>query len=129
MISPGNKIKILFVTAVILMVGSHALLPHHHHYDSHYSHKYPLPVESNYDHSDSDSPGYHCHAFNHLLDDGYPHKLIKLIKYQPLFAPTITESFKHIERYIIIKWEIPDVRLVLQGYDRSYSLRDPPILS
>ena len=124
--SPGHKIRLLFVTSIILMLGSHSLLPHHHHYDSHFSHEYPLPVDSNPDAGESDNPGYHCHAFNHLLDDGYQHRLIKLIRYQPLFAPAITKNLPVIKECTIIRWEIPNIKLVAQGYDHYYSLRDPP---
>lgn len=129
MISPAHKIKPLFVTAIILMLGSHALLPHHHHFDSHYSHKYPLPIDVKHEASESDTPNYHCHAFNHLLDDGYHHKLIKLLKFQFLVAPAIIESFFPIRRYTFIKWVYPDIKLIVQGYDHLYSLRDPPALS
>ena len=129
MISTGNKIKLLFVSAVVLMLGSHALLPHHHHFDSHYSHNYRLPLESSHNHSESDDPAFHCHAFNHLLDNGYHHKLIKLIKYQPLVAPPVIESIPAIDRYTLIKWKIQDITFTAQGYDHLYSLRDPPALS
>lgn len=129
MMSPGHKINRLFVTAIILMLGSHALLPHHHHFDSHYSHNYRLPLDSSHNHSESDHPAFHCHAFNHLLDNGYHHKLIKFIQYQPLLAPVISEGLPSIGQHTIIKWEIPDIQIAAQGYDHFYSLRDPPVLS
>lgn len=126
MMSPGHKIHLLFVTAIMLMLGSHALLPHHHHFDSHYSHNYPLPVDSKHDHNESDNPATHCHAFNHLLDNGYHHKLIQFIQIHPLLAPVITEGFPPILKYTIIRRELPDHKIIAQGYDHSYSLRDPP---
>ena len=127
MMSPVYKIKLFFVAAVLLMLGSHALLPHHHHFDSHFSHNQRLPVDSS--HENSESPAFHCHAFNHLLDNGYHHKLIKFIQYQPFLAPVISEGLPSIGQHTIIKWKTPDIHIAAQGYDHFYSLRDPPALS
>lgn len=127
--SLGHKIRLLFLTASILMLGSHALVPHHHHYDSHHTHSHSLPFESDHHANETESPEYHCHSFNHLLDDGYHHKLTQLIKYQPLVAPPANECFPSTPIHSQLKWEIPDIKLIAQGYDHLYSLRDPPAFS
>ncbi len=127
--SLGHKIRLLFVTATILMLGSHALVPHHHHFDSHHSHGHSLPIESHHHANESENPEYHCHSFNHLLDDGYHHKLTQLIKYQPLVAPPVNEGFPSTPIHTTVKWEISDIKRIAHGYDHLYSLRDPPALS
>ena|GEM_PF-3691698 len=128
--SLGHKIRLLFVTATILMLGSHALVPHHHHFDSHHSHGHSLPFESDQPTNESGNSEYHCHSFNHLLDDGYHHKLIQLIKYQPLVAPPANECFPSTPLHTTVKRETPETKpIIAQGYDHLYSLRDPPALS
>jgi hypothetical protein len=69
------KIKILFITFLSLLLGSHALMPHHHHYDSFFLHGHPYASDIELDNHKSNSPDYHCHAFNNISDNGSQDKL------------------------------------------------------
>ena len=53
-----KKIKLSLVWLIGLMLFSHAVIPHHHHFDSVFEHS----QETNH----SDEKSQHCHAFNDL---------------------------------------------------------------
>jgi len=56
----AKKIKLTLIWLISLMLFSHAVIPHHHHFDSVFEHS----QES--DHSNEKSQ--HCHAFNDLYN-------------------------------------------------------------
>ena len=57
-----KNITLLFIWLTGLMFFMHGITPHHHHFDSVYTHG------DNADNESDDSP-YHCHAFNDLVID------------------------------------------------------------
>ena len=54
-----------FIGTIVLMILMHALIPHHHHFDSVFEHNQQTGQASQ--HSE-DNP-LHCHAFNELVTD------------------------------------------------------------
>lgn len=56
-----KNINITLVWLIGLMLFSHAVIPHHHHFDSVFDHSHQ--------NEQSDSNSKQCHAFNYLLVD------------------------------------------------------------
>ncbi len=63
MILRAKYINLSLVWLISLMFLSHALIPHHHHYDSVFEHH--QGHDSDKQHSEDDAS--HCHAFNQLV--------------------------------------------------------------
>lgn len=64
-----KNIKILIVWLAGLMIMAHEIIPHHHHYDSIYSHVEYDPCTKGHDHDEKqeEDGSQHCHAFNESI--------------------------------------------------------------
>ncbi|MFC0876194.1 hypothetical protein ACE01N_06350 [Saccharicrinis sp. FJH2] len=64
-------IGLLFILLSGILISAHELIPHHHHFDSVYSHTSESPFKNIDDnqHSDHEDSSTHCHAFNDSFVD------------------------------------------------------------
>lgn len=81
------------------MVTAHEIVPHHHHYDSVYSHEEFDPCETDHDkHDEQQNSSEHCHAFNESIVDWTDyskinfHPITRLLEVI-LISPEILERF------------------------------------
>ena len=101
----GKNIGLLMVWLLTAAFAMHVLIPHHHHYDSVYSHTPDkcCPLEETNDHPGDTA---HCHAFNEIyVDNQEPHDFeapdspdfdnnVCLLE-----DPLILSTFQHYERF------------------------------
>ena len=96
-----KNIKILIVGFIGLMVAAHEIVPHHHHYDSLYSHEEYDTCSPDHDKQEKQQDGSeHCHAFNESIVDWVDyskinfHPLSQLLEII-LVPPGILEQFNN----------------------------------
>jgi len=69
MIRLGKNIRTMMVLLAGLVILSHSLIPHHHHYNSCFNDNYGAQGEIPCNDESSDKADTHCHAFNTILSE------------------------------------------------------------
>jgi len=109
----------------------HSVIPHHHHFDSIYSHQNDKLNQSIETSSNPDNENSHCHAFNDFtFDDIVPNNSILVIKildnlFSKITTGTYTNEIQYKNEYIHFKECIKIESPILF----NFSLRGPPINS
>ena len=63
----NRKIVLMLLAGLIILF--HAIIPHHHHFDSIESHPENLECETTNTNSHNENPDMHCHAFNLIFSE------------------------------------------------------------
>lgn len=127
-----KNIKVLIVWLVGLMITAHEIVPHHHHYDSIYSHEVNdtgTPVHG--EHEKQQDSSKHCHAFNESIVNWVDYNRIS---FQPLnqlldiisISPEILEPFNN--GYFEYRF-ICDISPFIHFVIYESPLRAPPALA
>lgn len=95
-----KNIKILIVWLAGLIITAHGIVPHHHHFDSIYSHAEYDPCTPGDDHEEKkeEDGSQHCHAFNESIVDWVDYSKINFhpvtqLQDVILISPEILERF------------------------------------
>jgi hypothetical protein len=120
--------KFLILVAGII-IFAHAVIPHHHHFDSIEAHQENLECENTNPDKHNENPDTHCHAFNLIISE----------KANDLVVNTPSESNFHFDLFCVesnpeltVRVEDPSKTcffistLQKQKFLTSRSLRAPP---
>jgi hypothetical protein len=94
---------LIFIGLASLVIFTHAILPHHHHFDSLFSHHEEEASDSCHQENHPEDKAEHCHAFNDLVVEKIRHsKTVTPIVKVLSDAMTINDfSFDFIENPIV----------------------------
>ncbi|MGM0531312.1 MAG: hypothetical protein ACQER7_08170 [Bacteroidota bacterium] len=124
-----NKISIYFLGLIGLLFLAHAVVPHHHHYDSNSIPVHPSTEDCQHESNGSKETDYHCHAFNNLVVDNYRDQLVQIINHYPDFAIHHTEFVLFSKETEEVAYRTFNYRTINQYYYLSHHLRAPPFFS
>ena len=125
-----KNIKILIVWLAGLIITAHGIVPHHHHFDSVFSHVENEPCTPGHDEEEKqeEDGSQHCHAFNESIIDWVDyskinfHPLTQLLEII-LIIPEILEQFNNSYFEYHFTYDIsPYIHFIFYGSP----LRAPP---
>jgi len=87
----GKHTSKLLILIAGIIIFAHAVIPHHHHFDSIEAHPENLECENTIPDKHNENPDTHCHAFNLIVSE----KAIDIVVNSP------TESNFHFDLFCI----------------------------
>jgi len=127
-----KNIKILIVWLAGLMITAHEIVPHHHHYDSIYSHEEYDPCNSGRDQQEKQEDGSeHCHAFNESIVDWVDYSKINFHPLTQLLEIILVsqEILEHFNNGYFEYQFICDISPFIHFIFYESPLRAPPALA
>lgn len=89
MILKGKHTGKFLILIAGLIIFAHAVVPHHHHFDTIESHLENIDCERTNTAKHDENPDTHCHAFNHIISE----------KANDFVVNTSTESYFHFDLF------------------------------
>lgn len=125
----GKHTSIFLILIAGLIICAHAVIPHHHHFDSIEAHPENLECETTNTDSHNENPDTHCHALNIVVSEKANRRAvtvtIALKPFLDLFTvphkPDLKLTIKEIIQPIYLGVSPPE-----QIFLTNHSLRAPP---
>lgn len=127
----GKNISIALVWLAGLILFNHAVLPHHHHFDSLFSHQNNTECSNSQSEEQNEDSDSHCHAFNDIIFEKVNSLLVQtqnVSNYNLFYVSSKVTSGVVIEStdLFYLSFNIVPPR---QYFYTNSSLRAPPSLS
>ncbi|MFB6342292.1 hypothetical protein ACE1ET_11225 [Saccharicrinis sp. FJH62] len=122
-------IGLLFILLSGILISAHELIPHHHHFDSVYSHTSESPFKTTPDtqHGNHEDSSSHCHAFNDSFVDRILTARYNFVQPEYFFIAIVnTETELQPEVYLSNIFTFGPVCFKQHNFPDSDPLRGPP---
>ena len=131
MIRLGKNIRTMVVLLAGLVILSHSLIPHHHHYNSCFNDNYGAQGEIPCNDESSDKADTHCHAFNTILSEKSDSTYFgnKAVWHFFLFFVPVPETQYVASLIELPAFIIPYIVSFKNYFSSGLSFRGPPFLA
>jgi len=126
MLKGTKNIHLIFVWLIGLMLFTHGITPHHHHFDSIFEHA----SENNHSDGHSDEDPSHCHAFNDMVfvgsEDAVSVKTIDNFPMDFVLIKNLSEQYSEFLNKAFSFFE-PDHGKPIQAFNSNTPTRGSPV--
>ncbi len=124
----GKFTYIFFLWLAGLIILLHAVIPHHHHFDSNFSHQNDDSQKILYQENNTGDSPLHCYAFNDILNDQIKTVETPKVHGKNLYSTTVYELSLPVKSSEVIINVSINIVPPWQYFPAYISLRAPPFL-